>query len=85
MYEEYMYLKFFLKALRILLRSRSSASPCTVVIHLRPLRCCTRTWTLVWSRRSSWESANGSDRKKKKEQKITKQNAKQHEATDYIN
>ena len=38
-------LKFFLNALQIRLMSRSSAKPATVVIHLRPFRCWTRTWT----------------------------------------
>ena len=38
-------LKFFLKALQIRFTSKSSASPATVVIHFRPFRCCTRTWT----------------------------------------
>ena len=38
--------KFFLKALHMRFTSKSSARPATVVIHLRPLRCCTRTCTL---------------------------------------
>ena len=38
-------LKFFLKALQIRFTSKSSARPATVVIHFRPLRCCTRTCT----------------------------------------
>eukprot|EP00953_Heterococcus_sp_UTEX-ZZ885_P018846 10525-Heterococcus_DN1.PRE.2 len=42
-------------------RSRSSAMPCTVVIHFLPDRCCTRTCTLPCPERSSsLDSANGS-------------------------
>mmetsp|Transcript_15836 Transcript_15836/g.52211 ORF Transcript_15836/g.52211 Transcript_15836/m.52211 type:complete len:238 (+) Transcript_15836:454-1167(+) len=36
----------FLMTLRIRLRSRSWLSPCTVVMHLRPLRCWTRMCTI---------------------------------------
>ena len=54
--------KFFLKALQMRLISKSSASPATVVIHLRPLRCWTRTCTFssVWTPLASPASSKAS-------------------------
>lgn len=46
---------------RIRFTSRSSASPATVVMHLRPFRCCTRMCTLDESRACSLASRKGSD------------------------
>jgi hypothetical protein len=43
-------LKDLFIALQILLRSRSSSSPWIVVMHLRPLRCWMRMWTLDFAR-----------------------------------
>ena len=51
-----LHLKVFFRARAIFLKSRSEASPCTVVIHFLPFLCWTRMWIFVLSLPSSFKA-----------------------------